>query len=130
MNKAEKLEQEQLAKNAEYKRKQENSDKISREYSLHRREINSQSPEQKAQRLEMFNLFYWGMTKEHNIPEDIKGKVIKIQTEFFKENPKRIYCDPILFRPLFEGKEKVFNPVLTIIERNVAEDMKWVKFRK
>jgi len=95
-----------------------------REYMEFRREINSKTPEQKAQRLEMFNLLYWGMKKQHQIPEDIKDKVIKIQTEFFEKNSNRIYCDPILFRPVFEGNNQIFNPSLTIIERTVSEDMR------
>ena len=107
----------------DHSQKDEEMRKLNTNYANYRKSINSMTPEKKAERIELFNLFYWGMTKKHEVPEDIKNKVIEIQTKFFRENPKRIYCSPILFKELFESNQ-VFNPVLAMVERVVAEDMK------
>ena len=128
MNKAEKIEEEKKKQDAVYQKNKDASDNLNRAYIAFRREINSKTPEQKAQRLEMFNLLCWGITKEHQIPEDIKIKVIEIQTKFFEENPKRIYCSPVLFKSLFNEENKIFNPAIAVIERVVAKDMNMAKY--
>jgi len=101
--------------------------KIARELDINyfnfRKHINSMTPEKKAERLEMFNLLYWGMTGKHDIPVDIAEQVIEIQTKFFKENTKRIYCSPFLFKKLFTDFQ-IFNPAFVMIERSILVDIK------
>jgi len=127
MKKAERLEQERIAKDKEYGKKQKHTDGLDREYRIYRQQINSMTPEQKAERLEIFNLLYWGLTNKHEIPEDIKKQAIEIQTNFFKENQKRIYCSPYLFKELFT-EFQIFNPVFVMIERAVLEDIRSAKY--
>lgn len=101
---------------------------LNKRYWEFRREINSLSPREKAMRLELFNLLYWGIVRKHNIPNDIKKKVMIIQEKFFEKNPKRIFCDPILFKNVFNGQSKSFNPAIKVIEMAVIEDVRCVKF--
>ena len=127
MKKSERLEQERITKDKEYKKKQKHTDGLDREYRIYRQEVNSMTPEKKAERLGIFNLLYWGLTNNHKMPEDIKKQAIEIQTKFFKENPKRIYCSPFLFKKLFTDFQ-IFNPAFVMIERAVLEDVKSVKY--
>lgn len=77
--------------------------------------------EQKAKNLAFFRLLYWGFTQKDSEGLGLEEKAIEIQKNFFEQNPLRMYCDPILFKSLFESDN--CNPtVLNISESQIRQD--------
>jgi hypothetical protein len=71
--------------------------------------LNALSPEDKAKRMGFFRILYYGFTgmksEEVMVGETpIENYAEKIQRKFFEENPKRVYCDPFLFKPIIKSK--------------------------
>lgn len=83
--------------------------------------------EKKAKRLGFFRLMYYGFTEKKS--EEVltnSGKPLEelaeaIQKKFFSENPKRMFCDPNLFKPLIKS-EKCENAVMRIVENQIRQD--------
>lgn len=101
------------------------------DYKKYRHQKLSLNPEQRGSNLSMFELFWWGATGQKEIPQDVKEKVIKIQTDFFQENPKRIYCSPILFKKIIPTKKDLSiwqKGAFDVVERCVATDMRYAHF--
>jgi len=100
-------------------------------YKKERTQILSLTPEQRGQRIGLFELLWWGATGSKEIPEDIFKKTIQIQTKFFEENPKRIFCDPILFKKFLPHKGELTiwqRGAFDIIESCVGTDMRYAHF--
>lgn len=102
------------------------TEEVHKEYKIEREKILSLPIEERAKRMGFFRLIYDGFTGKHS--EDIKiGEiplekfVEKIQYDFFSKNPKRLYCDPILFKPLIKST-KCNEWVVPIIERVINQD--------
>lgn len=97
-----------------------------KEYLVELKKIRSESPDKRAKRLSFFRLIYWGFTSKKSEEVMIKEKSIeslaeKIQEKFFAENPKRIVCDPLLFKGLIKSGK--CNPaVLSIVESLFIQD--------
>lgn len=101
------------------------------EYKAYRRQKLSLTAEQRGKNLSMFELFWWGGTGKKEIPLEVAEKAVKIQTDFFQENPKRIYCSPILFKDIFPNKKELTiwqKGAFDIVERCVATDMRYAHF--
>lgn len=101
------------------------------EYKKYRHQKLSLTTEQRGKNLSMFELFWWGATGKKEIPEDIKNKAIEIQTKFFVENPKRIYCSPILFKEIIPAKKDLTiwqKGAFDMVERCVGTDMRYAHF--
>lgn len=92
-----------------------------------RKDYLSLPPEERANRMGFFRLFYWGFTKKKS--EEVfleSGKCIEelaysIQKKFFEENPMRSFCDPIFFHPLVKSK-KCHDAAMRLIEKGTRED--------
>lgn len=101
------------------------------EYKAYRHQKLSLTAEQRGNNLSMFELFWWGATGKKEIPQEVADNVIKIQTDFFQENPKRIYCSPILFKDLIPAKKELSiwqKGAFDVVERCVATDMRYAHF--
>lgn len=89
------------------------------------------TPEERAKDMNFFRIFYSGFTKRHS--EEVKitdvlieDYVMKIQKDFFEKNPKRILCDPDLFKVLIKSKE-CHPSVLNMTVGAVQQDIKLSK---
>ena len=101
------------------------------EYKKERTQILNLTPEQRGQRVGLFELLWWGATGTKEIPEDISDQVIEIQREFFRKNPKRIYCDPILFKKILPHKGELTiwqKGAFDIVEGCVGIDMRYASY--
>ncbi len=96
------------------------------EYRKDLTEKRAQTASVRAQNLGLFRLMYWGFTGKKSEEVLVKGESIekfaeKIQQKFFEENPKKIVCDPRLFKPLIKS-DKCDATVVSIIEGIVRQD--------
>ena len=101
------------------------------EYKKYRHQKLSLTAEQRGKNLSMFELFWWGATGKKEIPEDVKNKTIEIQTKFFVENPKRIYCSPILFKKIIPERKNLTiwqGGAFDVVERCVGTDMRYARY--
>ena len=73
------------------------------DYMRDRNEIAGQTPENRAERIEMFRLLCWahGMVPTNEQESEAK----RIATKFFAANPRRIRCDPKYWKHLMPEKE-------------------------
>lgn len=62
--------------------------------------IRALKPAERAKRMGLFRLVYWGFTRERSENTGVEAAAEKIQRMFFEQHPKRILCDPILFMPI------------------------------
>lgn len=88
----------------DYKKEDTQRNSIDREYSKYHKEKRERTAEVKAKDFKIFELLYFTHRGDFKIKDEVKNTVEKIQLKFFKENPKRIYPDPILFRAMFKHK--------------------------
>jgi len=104
---------------------------LTRQYQKERKKIIALPPEERHKDMAMFTLLYWSFTSE--IPtKEILQTARKIQTQFFRDNPKRIHCEPIAWRELIRMETGAF---LTpqhaagyrVVERCVAQDKYYVR---
>ena len=101
------------------------------EYKKYRHQKLSLTTEQRGKNLSMFELLWWGATGKKEIPQNIADKAEITQKEFFAENPKRIYCDPILFKDLIPGRGELTiwqRGVFDVVERCVGIDMRYARY--
>lgn len=62
--------------------------------------IRALTPAEKAKRMGLFRLVYWGFTRKRSENAAVEAAAEKIQRMFFDQHPKRVFCDPILFMPI------------------------------
>lgn len=98
------------------------TENIEIDYMKYREKIYDSGHEARAHNMNFFKLIYQAFTNEIELPNNLILRAVEIQDDFFKENPKRIYCDPVLFKGLFE-KGKSHSPMLRVIESLVQQDM-------
>lgn len=106
--------------------KSNQSEKVNAEYMADLTTARQQSPEKRAQSVGFFSFFFFAYTGEQPTQEE-KQKAIGIQTEFFTKNPKRIICDPLLFKELIKRNRSGFTekegmrklPVIPAILKNI-----------
>lgn len=107
-------------------------EQTNREYQEHRQAFVKQEPHIKAKNLSTFSLMWRSFTGKVEIPSHVQKRVIEIQRQFFIENPKRLYADPILFQDVikpFEIKQKLMaNAVVGLIENIIGTDLRESKF--
>ena len=85
-------------------------------------------PEERAKNLSLFSLLYWGFTGKMTATKELMDEAVEIQKQFFQENPKRICCSPILFKPIIRGNNDITvfgQAALDIVERQVNTDMRY-----
>lgn len=101
---------------------------IDNEYYRNRHNFLVLSPEEKSKRMYFFELFYKIMM-DVDLSNETRSEAEKIQFSFFKENPYRMYCDPLLYRPVTNtGKAKI-GMFFHVIEKIISEDMFYVKYK-
>lgn len=111
----------------------ENKDKtgnkeIEEEYYKDRMVVLKQTPEQRAERVGFFKMFFQIMAdKEPSVIELSEAK--KIQLEFFKKHPYRLECDPSLFKPLLKEQKAKNGMFFHMIKNIVATDVEFAKYR-
>lgn len=87
----------------------------------YRNGVLSKPVEYRANSLNFFEMLYWGFTGKLEIGEEIKKKAYEIQLQFFKQNPRRLYPDPYLFKEIIGGG--VCNKyILDVVERSIRAD--------
>lgn len=104
------------------------TNEIDNEYYKDRGLFLGLSLDEKSKKMYFFDLFYKIMTDSDAKP-DVHEKAQQIQYEFFSKNPYRMYCDPNAYRPLIEGNKAKLGKFLHIIERIVATDMDYTKYK-
>lgn len=100
---------------------------IEQEYYEDRMKILRQTPEQRAERLGWFKLFYKIMTGNETTPE-IETKAKEIQLNFFKEHLFRLECDPVLFKELV-GNKATYGNFFHLLERTIQIDREFEKYK-
>lgn len=100
------------------------------EYAAYHKMKRAWTPEQKAKETGLIKLLHYGVTRKKLEEEtkEFQDKVYNLQLEFFKLNPKRIYPDPIIFRPLYKGTETIVGS--KIVEIVVMRDMREAKYSR
>lgn len=91
------------------------------------------SPEERAKQTGFFELAYFGMKGERELPATLKEKVIEAQTAFFKENPNRTLADITypklkeLLWPIVDSKTEqqaqARKVTMNIVEKSLWNDM-------
>jgi len=108
------------------------SEEINREYLASRERILKLLPDIKAKNMGFFRLVYWGFTGQKS--EEVKTKsgrpieelAEELQLKFFQENQNRMFCDPIVYKPLIRSNR--CNPaVMAMIERQIYTDKSFAK---
>lgn len=120
------MKNEEIEKAEKEKRKKQAIEefRVQREYTDYRKRMLNKIPSQRAQNINIFKLVYQAFTEKLTPPEELQKQVIEIQTKFFEENPKRIYCDPLLFKSLFKGKKG--NPhLMRLVANCIQTDMEY-----
>lgn len=90
------------------------------------------SPQEKAKRLGVFSMMWYGATAKKEIPETVKERVIKAQEQFFKENPNRIWANPNIFTKFLKEQSTEYQDNRGLLQRSallmatlaVSEDVK------
>lgn len=82
--------------------------------------------EVRAKQVGFFSLIYWGFTGGDPSQETI-DKAIEIQRKFFTENPKRLFCDTELYKPLLSGRDSCDATVIRIAAAHVSTDKHYAK---
>jgi hypothetical protein len=108
------------------RKKAKEAENEARAYYEYRTRVLAQSPYMRAQNLNLFKLVYQAFTGQIVPPADMREEAIKIQEAFFIKNPKRIYCDPALFRELIGG-DGANRALLTLVETVIGQDMYYAK---
>lgn len=106
------------------------SENADRQYWDHRKRTLNLSAVDRAKNLGLFRLFWWAMTGERSEGKAIEVEAWKIQKSFFEQNPKRMYCEPVLWRPLVnqEAHPPSWNGnAIHLIELCVMEDKKYTR---
>lgn len=109
-----------------------NSSKITEEqeraeYLKGRDTILAEPADVRAKRLGFFRLVYFGFTGKKSeevftpsgIP--IEKMAEDIQKKFFVENPRRIFCDPIFFKPIIKSK-RCNEIIMRVIDTHMMQD--------
>jgi len=107
--------------------KNKTNEEVHSDYLKKLHEFRGLSVEKKAESLGFFRFMYYGFTRKKS--EEVKtssGVPIedlarKIQLSFFSKHPKRMYCDPILFRPIIKAQE-CHEAVTGVIESHIRQD--------
>ena len=102
------------------------------EYFAWHKQQREKPASEKAKNLNLFKLVYWAVTGSKEIPENMRKRVIEMQTDFLEKNPKRVYCDMHIFKNLTKSVVQNSNPeasnrfrksAMDIVERSLAEDL-------
>ena len=94
------------------------------DYMNYRKRMLNKTSFQRAQNINIFKLVYQAFTDELMPPEELQKQAIEIQTKFFEKNPKRIYCDPLLFKHFFKGK-KATESLMRLVVNCIQTDMEY-----
>lgn len=102
------------------------ADEAHNEYMRERAIALLETPEVRAKRMGFFRIIYWGFTGKRSEDVTVRGKSIEqmaetIQRKFFTEHPKRIICDPALYKPIIKS-EVCHIKVMDLIERQIKQD--------
>lgn len=98
------------------------SQEIERGYLEYRARELAKSPYMRAQNINMFKIVHQAFTGKTEPPEELQQQAIKVQEIFFETHPKRIYCDPSIYRTLFT-EIKACEPLLRLVESMVGQDI-------
>lgn len=103
---------------------------VDREYYGNRKARLALSPYERAKFTGLFELLYKAANKTNPSPQTlVQARVL--QEKFFADNPKRMYCDPLLFKPLI-GDQAPLNQwdesAVRLVYNCVQEDMHTAKF--
>lgn len=120
------------ANDEKYKRMAEESAKTHREF------VNLPVQE-KAKRMGWFKTCYFALSGMQKAPENLKIEIYNRQMEFYKNNPKRQFCDPKIYKDLIprppktDEKENSLETALVksaarMIEECLIDDMKRAKY--
>lgn len=105
---------------------------VNKEYYKNRQEFLKLSVKDKAKRLGFFRVVYYGFTEKKsedvvlNNGKKLEDLAISIQERFFKENPKRMFCDYQLFKPLIKS-DKCLPSVIGIISNQINTDKQFAR---
>lgn len=100
-------------------------DKINDEYRKFRAQRLKLTPADRAKSLALFQIIYWGFTRNKDIPHDVKTKAIELETKFYELNHGRIHPDPEIFKEMFRGME-MNKFALPVIENIIRADRQYV----
>jgi hypothetical protein len=78
------------------------------------------SPEARAQRLGFFKFIFYGFHRRNPTEKELK-MAQDIQEKFFTEHPKRIMCEPTLWRKIL-GEGSCNDRFLHIVENQMRQD--------
>ena len=86
------------------------------------------TPEEKAKDFSIIKMVHWAITKKkfEEEPQEIQDRVYQMQLEFFKNEPKRIYPNPLIFKKLYRQSNMLDHWGITgfgYVERVVARDI-------
>lgn len=108
---------------------EKNNDGASKEYDAyarHRLELLRKGPTYLSNQLEMFEYLFKLTAGREPTPEECT-LAQQIQLKFFHENPRRVMCDPNLFRILMPKRDVKLNiyegAYFKIVERAIHRDM-------
>lgn len=94
------------------------------DYIKGRNERLRMSPEQRARESKGWFKFVYQGFREHAPDQDTIDKAIEIATEYYRQNPYRIWCDINVWRELIGGSDACMKSVLNIIVTTMTQDMK------
>lgn len=93
-------------------------------YIKGRNERLKMGPEQRARESKgWFGFVYQGFNEKKPDQETI-DKAVEIATEYYRENPYRIWCDINVWRDIIGGSDACMKSVLNIIVTTMTQDMK------
>ncbi len=96
------------------------------DYLEERRKILALTPAERAKRMGFFRLMYWTYTGKKSEEVKIKDRpleeiVEKFQLKYFLENPRRVVCDPRMYKAFIKSPKANTFGLLTI-EQIVRQD--------
>lgn len=100
---------------------------VDAEYLKSIKQIRSWPLDVRAKQLGFFRMLYWGFTgkKSEEILCDgipmLEMWAEKLQRKFFEANPKRVICDPVVFREIIDSKNCDAG-VMSVLENVVRQD--------
>lgn len=72
------------------------------EYVKNRRKRIDMSPSQRAENSKgYFDFIFYGFMNSSDVPPEAWEEAKELMTEFFENNPKRLWADPIIFKDMF-----------------------------
>ena len=93
---------------------------VSKEYFDELHKIRKMDARERANRIGFFSLIFSGFNG--NLPDNEEiGLAKEVQKKFFTENPRRVHCDPLLFKEIIGG-QKCHDAILRLVENVVRQD--------